>query len=62
MKTVLKIRNRDEGNYDFEVKKLKNPKNIIPREGERFTSDGRSYDVISIHYNFDENKVVISCV
>jgi len=62
MKTLLRISSREVGNYEIKIVEIRNTTNTIPREGERITVKGGSYDVKNVHYDFDNNKITISCL
>jgi hypothetical protein len=62
MKIVFKIHSKIVGDYTTEKIKVKSLWKIIPREGERFTHDSKSYDVKNVHYDYDNNIVTISCL
>ncbi len=60
MKTIIKIQNREIGNYETTEVRVKNPLKIIPREGERIAVEGKGYDVKSVFYDFDNRKIIIT--
>jgi hypothetical protein len=62
MKTFLIINNREIANYETNKVKIKSHNGIIPRKGERITANNESYEVISIHYNYDKKEVSITVI
>jgi hypothetical protein len=60
MKTFLIINNKEITNYETTKVKIKTHDGIIPRKGERITANNESYDVISIHYDYDKKEVSIT--
>lgn len=60
MKTIIKIQNREVGNYETTEVRVKNSLKLVPREGERIAVGGKGYDVKSVFYDFDERKIIIT--
>ena len=65
MKTILKTNSReinDYGDVYFQDVKIEinNPSNIIPRIGERITAYTKSYDILSVYYNFDRMEIILT--
>lgn len=64
MRTFLMIRNTNSLNNSelsdiYNKVKIKNKHNYVPPIGSRISVKNNSYDIISIHYDFDDNELTI---